>query len=261
MKKAVKHKLKSQGGDSLLTALLYFLAAMMVGAVVLTAAATNAGRLARNRQEQQNYLAVASAARLVARDIQNAAFSAGYTETTTRTTVTAVDKDGKPVEPQPAAPADTTEYAEIPASLSGSTLLTGKPKSEMANLFFSTVSEFHRIAPTEMKYALTFTADLLPEVSGLMDIDTATHTITVTLYIEKDGEKLNATVLTFAAQVADSDSTTEEETTTTVETPADPTAVPPTEAISTTTTIKTITTTYTTTVTWTGPVITKGASS
>ena len=62
----VREKLHSRTGASLLIALLFFLVAMTVGAVVLTAASANAGRIQNNRQEQQNYLAVASAAAMEA---------------------------------------------------------------------------------------------------------------------------------------------------------------------------------------------------
>ena len=72
----------------MLIALLFFLVTMMVGAVVLTAASTNAGRVTRNRQEQQKYLAVASAAELVKEDIAGvpeAAFTAAYRKTVVET--------------------------------------------------------------------------------------------------------------------------------------------------------------------------------
>ena len=65
----IRGKLHSRTGASMLIALLFFLVAMTVGAVVLTAASANAGRVKRNRQEQQNYLAVASAAGLLREDI------------------------------------------------------------------------------------------------------------------------------------------------------------------------------------------------
>ena len=79
--KRVRGKLHSRTGASMLIALLFLLVAMAVGTVVLTAASANAGRVERNREEQQNYLAVASAVDLVREDISGApggSFTASY---------------------------------------------------------------------------------------------------------------------------------------------------------------------------------------
>ncbi len=266
MKNTVKHKLQSQGGDSLLIALLYFLAAMMVGAVVLTAAATNAGRLARNRQEQQNYLAVASAARLVARDLRNANFSAGYKEVVTETTTITTPPGG---EPATAVTPAQTEYTGDFSLLTGSTLLSDEPAAGLKTLYFSTLPEeipFRELPPGLLVYDLKFTAQDMPTVTGTMAVDTtgpgSLYAITVTLYIEKDGEKLNATTLRFTAQVTGGDSTTVSETTDEVKVPdsADPAADPPPGTTVKTTTVTT-TTTYTAAVTWAEPEITKGVTS
>ena len=93
----VRGKLHSRTGASMLIALLFFLVAMTVGAVVLTAASANAGRVTRNRQEQQNYLAVASAAELVKEDIAGApeaAFTASYDKVVTEYSETWTDDEG-----------------------------------------------------------------------------------------------------------------------------------------------------------------------
>ena len=50
----VREKLHSRTGASLLIALLFFLVAMTVGAVVLTAASANAGRIQKSRREQHS---------------------------------------------------------------------------------------------------------------------------------------------------------------------------------------------------------------
>ena len=84
----VREKLHSRTGASLLIALLFFLVAMTVGAVVLTAASANAGRVQKSRQEQQNYLAVASAAELVKEDFVGSpggSFTDGYRKIVTET--------------------------------------------------------------------------------------------------------------------------------------------------------------------------------
>lgn len=58
----------------MLLGLLFLLFCLMVGAVVLTAASANAGRTERNRQVQQNYLAVQSAANLIMDDMADMDF-------------------------------------------------------------------------------------------------------------------------------------------------------------------------------------------
>ncbi len=232
MRKAVGKKLRSRTGASLLIALLYFLAAMTVGAVVLTAAA-NAGRVARNRREQQNYLAVSSAALLVKEDFRGAAFTAGYQ----KTTVTSADEEGNMRR--------DAYYGKTFSALSGmSELLRDGPKNDLVQLYFSTVpaeTGLQGAAPA-MNYSLTFTAAAdLPEVSGVMTVDTssgARYTIAVELYIEEDGTHSNATILLFTPTVSNTQSTEREYGADT----------------------ETIKTTFTTAVTWDTPVITKGAA-
>ena len=65
----IKRKLNSSKGASVIIALLYFLVAMMVGAVVLTAAATNAGSASHALKDQQEYYAVESAIKLIRSDM------------------------------------------------------------------------------------------------------------------------------------------------------------------------------------------------
>ncbi|MDO5111470.1 MAG: hypothetical protein Q4E65_04095 [Clostridia bacterium] len=79
--RALRQKLHSQRGASILVALLFFLVCMMVGGVVLTAAAANAGRLTHLRQDQQTYFILSSAVRLVRDDLQGAVFTVKETKT------------------------------------------------------------------------------------------------------------------------------------------------------------------------------------
>ncbi len=72
--RALRQKLNSQRGASILIAMVFFLLCLTVGAVVLTAATANAGRLASRRQEEQNYLTVSSAARLLRDGLEGAKF-------------------------------------------------------------------------------------------------------------------------------------------------------------------------------------------
>lgn len=63
--KHVKDKLKSSSGASTVIALIFFVVAMMVGTVCVTAAATNAGRASHALKDQQEYYAVESALKMI----------------------------------------------------------------------------------------------------------------------------------------------------------------------------------------------------
>lgn len=93
----IKEKLRGRRGASLLYALLLLLLASMVSVSILTAATTAVRRLNDDRDEEQEYLSLSSAAQLVAKDIENS--SVVITET--RTTVNG--------EPQPGL--HTVDYA------------------------------------------------------------------------------------------------------------------------------------------------------
>lgn len=231
MRNVVKKKLHSQAGASVLIALLFFLAAMTVGAVVLTAASTNAGRLARNRQEQQDYLAVASAAMLVKEDFRGTVFTVGYQETT----VTSVDGEGN-------LQRDVYYNKTSPALSGKSGLLEDRPENDLARLYYSTVAALNEAAPGEMNYPLEIRAAGLPDVFGAMTVDQtdgARYTVTVMLYTQaEDGTHTNATTLLFTPAVSNTQSTGREYGA---------------EA-------ETVQTTCTTTVAWGAPTVTKGAA-
>ena len=70
----LRQKLRSRRGASILIALVFFLLCLTVGGVVLTAATASAGRLAAQRQTQQDYLTVSSAAALVRDSVEERRF-------------------------------------------------------------------------------------------------------------------------------------------------------------------------------------------
>ena len=80
--KALWKKWKSSQGASILIALLFLLVSMMVGASVLMAAASNAGKSRSNREEQQKYLTLSSALQLVCDELTAAEYTAKYEVTT-----------------------------------------------------------------------------------------------------------------------------------------------------------------------------------
>lgn len=75
---ALKKKLKSSGGASLLIAMLFMLVCMMAGASIFMAADANASKVASNRDEQQKYLAVSSALNLLVDELTSVEFYAEY---------------------------------------------------------------------------------------------------------------------------------------------------------------------------------------
>lgn len=75
---AIRNKLRSESGASILLALLFFLLCAMVGASVLMAAASNAGKSRSGREEQQKYLTLSSAMQLVCDELTAAEYTAQF---------------------------------------------------------------------------------------------------------------------------------------------------------------------------------------
>jgi len=61
----IRNKLRAKDGVSIFMGLMFLLVALMVGAVVLTASTASAGKLIEMKENEQDYLTVASAARMV----------------------------------------------------------------------------------------------------------------------------------------------------------------------------------------------------
>lgn len=100
--KRLRKKLHSESGASILLALLMLLVCMMVGSSVLAAAASNAGKVQSNRVEQQEYLTLSSAIRLIADELAQARYTGRYKLWEWEVTTTVTD------ESDPANPVTTT---------------------------------------------------------------------------------------------------------------------------------------------------------
>ncbi len=74
----LKKKLNSSRGASILMALLFLLVCMMVGASVLMAAASNAGKIRSNREEQQKYLTLSSALTIICDELEGVEYRGRY---------------------------------------------------------------------------------------------------------------------------------------------------------------------------------------
>lgn len=75
---ALKRKWKSSRGASILLALLFLLLCVMVGVSVIMAAASNGGKIRSNQEEQQRYLALSSALRLVCDELESMEYVGRY---------------------------------------------------------------------------------------------------------------------------------------------------------------------------------------
>lgn len=257
MGQAIEKKLDNTQGASMLIALLFFLVAMMVGAVVLTAAFTNAGRVTRNRQEQQKYLAVASAAELVKEDIFSApggSFTGGYRKIVTETVYTHSSTD--PVTGE-VTTWTTTEYdtdyqEETP--ITDNSLFLPEIKDLLNTIYFTTVPEGTGLRKawtptTDVDVELDFGAADMPTVVGSLKVSPDNNSttgqrryaLTAVLGVkpEQEGDPSSyVSTMEFAPSVTERVQADE------------PVAVG---------NITTYITHYITTVTWGTPVITKGA--
>lgn len=75
---ALRKKLASRRGASILMALLFLLLCMMVGTSVLMAAASNAGKIRSNQEEQQKYLTLSSALTLLCDELEDMEYVGQY---------------------------------------------------------------------------------------------------------------------------------------------------------------------------------------
>lgn len=248
----MREKLHSRTGASMLIALLFFLTAMTVGAVVLASASANAGRGRENRQDQQSYLAVASAAELVKEDIAGrpgTAFTASYQKVVTEYSETWTDAEGN----SHTRYWTKTDYREGTAPNVENGKLLEAAESDLGKLYYSVIwnpeiegnwsgSVPESVPPESMQYSLKFSGDAgtgLPEVTGTLTVvkeeadakNRSRYTVFVTL---EDADGKNPMTLTFPAEAKRATSTQG----------GNPTI-----------------TTYTTTVTWDDPQVTRGAES
>ncbi len=82
----VREKLKSNSGATILFAILVFMLCILAGTGALTAAAANSGRYTHLKADQQQYLSVSSAAKLLKKELSGTTFTAKARVTETVTT-------------------------------------------------------------------------------------------------------------------------------------------------------------------------------
>lgn len=156
-------KLKNNSGATILMALLLILLAMAVGAAILTAAVSAAHHMRSDREAQQNYLTVSSAAELIRDSIAGDKYERTMTETHTAHT----DAEGH------------TTY-----TVSRKAKVTAPPKGIMKEWLSACIEN----GSDNNEYAsLTDFSDTI-EVNLKIDEDTSLRTVTAVFSAQKDGK-------------------------------------------------------------------------
>lgn len=123
-------KLKNNSGATILMALLLILLAMAVGAAILTAAVSAAHHMKSDREAQQNYLTVSSAAEL----IRDSIAGDKYTRTMTETHTALKDEDGNITGEKVSYSTDVKYPTGIMGAWLSACIEDGEKKDEYASL-------------------------------------------------------------------------------------------------------------------------------
>ena len=155
-------KLKNNSGATILMALLLILLAMAVGAAILTAAVSAAHHMKSDREAQQNYLTVSSAAELIRDSIAGDKYERTMTETHTAST----DAEGNTIY--------TVTYStdvKYPTGIMGA-WLSACIEDGIENNEYASLKDF---------------SDTI-EVNLKIDEDTSLRTVTAAFSAQKDGK-------------------------------------------------------------------------
>lgn len=189
----MKHKIHSRRGASMLLGLLFLFFAMSIGAIVLTAATANAGRIARVRTAEQSYLAVQSAAVLLRDDLQTLRFACAYTETYPYST----DENGESTIQGPS-------YALTAASVSNTTFTT-LLQSDFESLYRYQTGYFGVSSYTPTMHTATIRLDdTFPAVTATLSL---ADDYTLTAMLQSADGGAYPMVLRFTPQIRQSQST------------------------------------------------------
>lgn len=157
-------KLKNNSGATILMALLLILLAMAVGAAILTAAVSAAHHMKSDREAQQNYLTVSSAAELIRDSIAGDTYERTMTETHTALK----DEDGTA----------TGEY-----TVSREAKVTAPPKGIMKKWLSACIEDNDNNEYASLKdFRDTIEVDLK------IDEDTSLRTVKAVFSAQKDGK-------------------------------------------------------------------------
>ena len=155
-------KLKNNSGATILMALLLILLAMAVGAAILTAAVSAAHHMKSDREAQQNYLTVSSAAELIRDSIAGDKYERTMTETHT---------------------ANTDEEGHTPYTVSYSTNVN-YPTGIMGQWLSACIED----GSENVQYASLKDFKDTIEVDLKIDEDTSLRTVRADFFAQKDGQ-------------------------------------------------------------------------
>ena len=155
-------KLKNNSGATILMALLLILLAMAVGAAILTAAVSAAHHMKSDREAQQNYLTVSSAAELIRDSIAGDKYERTMTETHT---------------------ANTDEEGHTTYTVSYSTNVTN-PTGIMGQWLSACIED----GSENVQYASLKDFKDTIEVDLKIDEDTSLRTVRADFFAQKDGQ-------------------------------------------------------------------------
>ena len=156
-------KLKNNSGATILMALLLILLAMAVGAAILTAAVSAAHHMKSDREAQQNYLTVSSAAELIRDSIAGDKYERTMTETHTAVR----DTDGNITGENVSYSTNVTN----PTGIMGA-WLSACIEDGIKNVQYASLKDF---------------SDTI-EVNLKIDDDTSLRTVTAAFSAQKDGK-------------------------------------------------------------------------
>lgn len=155
-------KLKNNSGATILMALLLILLAMAVGAAILTAAVSAAHHMKSDREAQQNYLTVSSAAELIRDSIAGDKYERTMTETHTANT----DEEGHTTY--------TVSYStnvNYPTGIMGQ-WLSACIEDGSENIQYASLKDFKDTIEVDLK----------------IDEDTSLRTVRADFFAQKDGQ-------------------------------------------------------------------------
>ena len=155
-------KLKNNSGATILMALLLILLAMAVGAAILTAAVSAAHHMKSDREAQQNYLTVSSAAELIRDSIAGDSYERIMTETHTANT----DEEGHTTY--------TVSYStnvNYPTGIMGQ-WLSACIEDGSENVQYASLKDFKDTIEVDLK----------------IDEDTSLRTVRADFFAQKDGQ-------------------------------------------------------------------------
>lgn len=199
----VRRKLTSRRGASVIIALVVLLVCVTAGVAALTAAGANAGRYTHARQDQQRYLAVSSAVKVVRAELAGQRFEASATLEQTSSRIDPETHDIETgsfftLDPLAASGCAGTFASWLQSGLEGCFQATDVPDS-----WWSQAAVSRPAATGGVKYeGLALETDddepLLDQVRWELTLE-EDYTLTARFWLEDDGAEYYPTVLTLPA--------------------------------------------------------------